>query len=403
MVYDIGIVGGGASGMAAAINAKRTAPHLKIALFEAMPRVGKKILATGNGRCNLSNLNAGSLCYNSGFSDFALKSYSPEKTLDFFHSLGLVCVSDGEGRVYPMSNSASTVLDCLRNELESMDVDIFCGVHVDRVIKKKNRFLLNEAECSALIIAAGGKASPAQGSDGSGYLLLKQLGHSVTELFPGLVKLKTAENVKSITGVRSKARVELFSGSKRISAADGEVLFTDFGISGIAVMDVSRKIANGNCILVLDVLSAMDFNSAVDMLASMKKHNPKLTVGYALGGMLHIKLAEYVLKRAGIKPNTPLCEIGAGALKAAVSTAKALKFTVNGTAGFNNAQITVGGASLSEFSPKTLESKIVSGLYCTGEILDIDAPCGGFNLQWAWSSGLLAGECAARKIEKQTK
>ena len=231
MIYDIIIIGAGASGLAAAINAKQTDRKLNIAALDAMPKVGKKILATGNGRCNLSNLNAAADSYtNPDFVSAALNEFPPERVIEFFRSIGVLCVADGEGRVYPMSNTASSVLDALRSEAERLGVEFMCEKHVDRLEKKNGIFTVGKLVAKKVIICTGGCASASQGSDGSGFDLLKSLGHHITEVYPGLVQLTTKENTKSLKGVRAKANVSLRQGVKPIDDAKGEVLFTGFSV-----------------------------------------------------------------------------------------------------------------------------------------------------------------------------
>ena len=395
MIYDIIIVGAGASGLAAAISAKRTNAKLNIAAVEALPRVGKKILATGNGRCNLTNLNAKSSMYsNSKFVEPVMSKYPPENVIGFFRSVGLMCVSDGEGRVYPMSNTAASVLDALRLEAERLGVEFICEKHIDRVTRKNGIFTLGELSASKIIVCTGGCASPSQGSDGSGYVLLKGLVHRITEVYPALVQLTTEENTKALKGIRAKANVTIKKDGKPIDRSKGEVLFTDYGLSGISVMDISRSVKKGKYDCIIDVLPSCDKVEAEEFLLSLDGGIPAEN---ALSGLLPKKLGQYVLKKSGINFLTPIGSLNRSAVSDVVRTAKGLKFSVSGTMGFKNAQITAGGADVDEFDANTLQSKLVGGLYCAGEILDVDSVCGGFNLQWAWASGICAGRSAAEK------
>lgn len=395
-MYNIAIIGAGASGLAAAIAAKRRNRSKSVLLIEALPRVGKKILATGNGRCNLTNLNAVPSDYNSSFVNDVFASYSPERVVAFFESIGLKCVSDSEGRVYPMSNSANSVLDCLRFEAENLGVEALCDTHTDSLTVKNGIFVINGTiKAEKVIIATGGKASPSQGSDGSGYKLLKLLGHNITELYPALVRINVKENVRNLKGMRVKASLKLMQNNKITDSSSGEVLFTETGLSGIAVMDISRSIKNRNGVCILDILPTLSEKEIADFIIDSQKRNGDLSCDNALGGLLPKKVGQYVLKVSGIKNETPLKALKAHNIDIIAHNIKQLKFTVTGTDDFNNAQITVGGAVLSEFDSRTLESKKIRNLYCTGELLDIDSVCGGFNLQWAWASGLTAGEKAA--------
>ncbi len=396
-MYDIAIVGAGASGMAAAISAKRENKSVSVVLIEALPRVGKKILATGNGRCNLTNMNAVAKSYNTSAVSSVIKQYPPEKTVRFFSSLGLECIRDSEGRVYPMSNAAASVLDCLRFEIERLGVEVLTDTKITSAKKENGIFILNsEIKSKKLILATGGKASPSQGSDGSGYPLLKSFGHSVTPVYPGLVQLTVKENVKALKGVRVKAEAELKSKSgKKVDKSSGEVLFTDYGISGIAIMDISRSVRDSECKCTLNIAPEISKDNVIDFLVRYKKRNPTLQVEDALSGIIPKKLGAFLLKSAGIKA-VNLSDLGFNQIQHISEKLKAFDLTVTGTKGFENAQITVGGADFKEFHMDTLESKIVSGFYCTGEILDVDSVCGGFNLQWAWASGIVAGKSAAK-------
>lgn len=396
-MYQLAVIGGGASGLCAAIAAKRKNPNTDIIILEALPRVGKKILATGNGRCNLTNLHASVSDYNTDFVSDVFQKFPPQKVIGFFNSIGLLTTADGEGRVYPLSNTAASVLDCLRFEAENKGVEMRCDFHADTIINKDNAFIINnEIRARNVILASGGKASPSQGSDGSGYALLKQLGHSVMPLYAGLVQLTVSENVKALKGVRVKANAELYCDGKRVNASKGEVLFTDYGLSGIAIMDLSRKVRNGKYTCVLDILPTLKENEIKSFIFNRKKENSALSVENVLCGILPKKAGQYILKACSIKADTPVGRLSDAQIKQITEKIKNLAFTVTGNNGFANAQITVGGAKVNEFDSRTLESKIVKGLYCVGELLDVDSVCGGYNLQWAWASGLAAGECAVK-------
>lgn len=399
-MYDIAIIGAGASGMAAAISAKKEKPKAEILLLEALPRVGKKILATGNGRCNLTNLTAKANCYNNPFVASVFEKYPPEKIVSFFSSIGLECVADSESRVYPMSNTATSVLDCLRFEAERLGIEVLTETKVDSVKSINGIFIINsKIRTKRLIVSTGGKASPSQGSDGSGYELLKALGHKITPLYAGLVQLTVKENLRKLKGIRVKADVALKANNgKIIDCSSGEVLFADYGLSGIAVMDISRSVKANNCICELNVIPELSVEDISAFIERSKKRNPGQLLEDAFTGIIPKMLGYYLIKVSGMRADIVLSELGFKQIKILSDNLKHLTFTVTGTKGFDNAQITVGGADVSEFNATTLESKSVKGLYCTGELLDVDAPCGGFNLQWAWASGLTAGESAAKSL-----
>ena len=393
--YDIAIIGAGASGLAAAIEAKRTAPQKSVAVFEHLPRVGKKILATGNGRCNLGNLNADTHAYtNRSFARHALTEYNAESLIDFFESMGLFTRADGEGRLYPLSNTAASVLDALRFECEKLGVEFFCDYKVNQLKKENNIFIINsQFSAKTVIVACGGKSSPSQGSDGSGYPLLKYLGHSITPLTPALVQLVTdTAKIKALKGVRASARLTLSTGGE----AKGEILFTDYGVSGIAAMDLSRFVCpDKKAILTIDLLPDFDVKKAKSAVFAAAKHNPGLGCEYLLGGLVPKALGTAVIKSAlGFLPKTAK-EITEESAKKIALELKGFTLTLKGTKSFNDAQITKGGADVRQFDAHTMMSKTVANLYACGEILDVDGACGGFNLAWAFASGRLAGKNAA--------
>ncbi len=420
--FDLIIVGGSASGLCAAIQAARTNSAMSVAVLERMPRVGKKILATGNGRCNLSNINAAAHPYhNAAFAKTALAKYDVEKTLAFFKSLGLLTVTDSEGRIYPMSNTAASLLDALRFEAERLNVKTLCNTAVKGVKKLPDgRFSLNCTQtmpvpegaksngiihtaffADKLIIAAGGKASPAHGSDGSGYELLRQLGHHITPLFPALVQLITDSTApKQMKGIRVSAMISVETDGVAAAATGGEVLFTEYGLSGIAAMEVSRVVsshfASGGtvgCFAVLDLAPALTKEELTVFIKDIVLNNPVLPIEKLLAGVLPGRVGQVVCKMAGLREFTEKAgTLTTQQLTAVVNTLKALRFEVQGTRGFDQAQVTAGGAAVSEFNADSMQSRDVDNLYACGEILDVDGGCGGFNLQWAWSSGLLAGE-----------
>lgn len=394
---DILIIGGGASGLAAAIEAARTAPDKTVTVLEHLPKTGKKILATGNGRCNLGNLNAASHKYTNA--DFALpviEKFGVESLVDFFESMGLYTRADSEGRLYPMSNSAVSVLDALRFECEKLGVKIICEEKAIQIKKADGGFKVNDnITANRVIIATGGKSAPSQGSDGSGYPLLKSLGHTLTQLSPSLVQIKTdTASIKSLKGVRAKARLTLSSSG----CSEGEILFTDYGVSGIAAMDLSRFIEQDKkAELSLDLLPDFTQEQAKEIIIRIARHNPAIPADGMLGGIIHKAIGTAAIKIAlGYLPKT------AGEIKpkqAAIIAAilKDFRLKVTGTKSYNDAQVTRGGADVNEFDNSTMMSKKVNNLYACGEVLDVDGACGGFNLAWAFASGRLAGKSAAQQ------
>ena len=401
--YDVIIVGASAAGLVAAI----TAAHggARVALLEKLPRAGKKLLATGNGRCNLSNTAAARHDYrNADFAAAALAQCPVSDTLDFFRSLGLLTYTDSAGRIYPMSNTASSVSDALRAGAAAAGVSLFCGTAVVSVTKTDDLFAAETQRgedgvtaifhAPKLILATGGKAAPKQGSDGSGYALARQLGHSITPLAPSLVPLVTQTRaIKPLKGLRvHDADLRLTRGDTLLGETRGEILFTDYGLSGIAAMELSRCAAFSlPAQLTLDLLPALTATELRDFLHTQAQARAADAAELLLSGLLPKAVGLAVYKAA----NVPLCSLGdlhKKDVNALTQTAKAFPLPVTATKDFAAAQVTAGGVSVTEFHPQTLESRICQGLYCAGEILDIDGGCGGFNLQWAWSSGMLCGQ-----------
>lgn len=382
----IAVIGGGASGMAAAIAAAERGAE--VVILEKNPRVGKKILSTGNGRCNFTNINACAQNYNSDFVTKALGEFSPKYTIDFFERLGILAKIEAEGRVYPNSGQASAVLDMLRNAVERLNIRIVTEFDVDSVVKDGNTFKIisknGKYSADKVIIATGGMAAPKSGSCGDGYRILKNLGHSVTELIPSLAPLKTD---RGIQGVRQRGKVTLENGETRI----GEIQFNRSSLSGIPVFGLSGRAKIGESVFV-DLLPDYTLVQTVEIL----KKRPSQTMESYLVGILNKALGQMLLKECNIGTLSRRSETlkDEEILKIAEKI-KNWRFKIIGFSEWDNAQVTAGGISLNEVNPRTMESKIVPGLYITGELLDIDGDCGGYNLQWAWSSGFAAGGDAA--------
>lgn len=408
---ELCVIGGGASGLAAAIEAARAFRQAgvpgQVTVLERLPRVGKKLLATGNGRCNLTNRFASPPDYFEA-ADFvrpALKRFSVDDTLSFFASMGLLCEEEEEGRIYPMSRQAASVLDVLRFEAERLGVVFHCDSRVESVQKTRDkpRFVINGSICAdAVILACGGKASPQHGSDGSGYALLRALQIPVAEVFPSLVQITAdPKRVKSLKGMRVHAVISLYEGKKRISSQRGEIQFTEFGLSGIAAMQLSRFVSREKQRQMeasLDLLPAFSSGEVADYLAARVRQNPALAAEHLLAGILPKRVGQVLLKQAGVEPlSRPIGSLRGAEIAAISDLLKDWRFSVTGTRGFSAAQVTMGGAQRSAFDPESMEALSTPGFYAAGEVLDVDAGCGGFNLQWAWSSGRLAGESAAEK------
>jgi len=382
-MFNLVIIGAGASGLAAAVTAKNCL------LLEKMPRVGKKILVTGNGRCNLGNRHVRAHEYqNKDFAAPALQAFGAAECEAFFHSLGLALQEDSEGRLYPRSNTAASVLDALRYGAIRAGAEIKCDSPVTQIKIISGGFLLNEnIKAHKIIIAAGGCAAPAHGSDGSGFSLLRGLGHSIVEPKPALVQIKCASPLLGmLKGLRVRAKILIERDTQVLRQAEGEILFTEDGLSGIAAMEVSRE-ARAGCVAVLDLLPEYSCQELMRLLEEWQVACPEYNPAQLLAGLLSKRVAEAVIK------NSPPRRGGTN-VPGWLTTCKRFCFSIAGTRGFAHAQVTAGGVDVREFIPKTLESRLAPGLYACGEALDVDGCCGGFNLHWAWASGVLAGQLA---------
>lgn len=397
----IAIIGAGAAGMAAAITAAASGVH-QVLLFERQARVGRKLLATGNGRCNLTNRQTHPGHYHGNNPEFvrpALDAFPVDSVLDFFRTLGLYTVTEDGGRVYPYSDQANSVVDVLRFGLVRRNIRLLTGTEITAVKRVPQGFQLRDRngetwDADRLIVACGGAAGTKLGGSLSGYQLLRSLGHHCTKLYPSLVQLKTdPELVRSLKGVRANAALKLTVRDAVIATARGEVQFTDYGISGPAVFELSRAASTASdTVLHLDLLPGYREDDLLSALCIRISRFPALLAEDLLTGILHNRLGRVLVKSCGISLNTPLTSLNWKQLNSVIAACRELPLTVIGTMGMEGAQVTAGGIVTMEFDPKTLQSRIVPGLYAAGEVLDVDGDCGGYNLQWAWSSGLLAGQ-----------
>ena len=397
----IAIIGAGASGMMAALTAAED-PENRVLLFERQARAGRKLLSTGNGRCNLTNERLSPANYHSETPDFmvpALSAFGVGDTLKWFHAHGLLTVTEPSGRVYPLSDSANSVLDVLRFAMQGREnIALRAGEPVSDIRRSGKGFLVETAAetvaADCVIVACGGMAGAKVGGVKDGYDLLQSLGHSRTALHPALVQLTTETDwPRALKGVRADARLTLSAGRTRLQQTEGEVQFTEKGVSGPAVFDLSRAAATGGegLTLTLDFLRDYPIREVFSLLQARRETAPELPAGELLTGMLHNRLGRTIIRYVNQKADTPLAQLADDALKEIARACKGFVLPVRGTEGFDSAQVTAGGVRCSEFDPETLQSRLVPGLYACGEVLDVDGDCGGFNLQWAWSSGRMAG------------
>lgn len=442
MYYDIAVIGGGASGLCTAIKSKTKSN--KVLIIEHTDRVGKKILSTGNGRCNLTNkfckvalfdkneegiypyFTSGSL----NFAEAVIDAFDCDAAIDWFEELGLVC-KDVNGYVYPLSEQASSVLDRLRYAAEASGVKIMSEYLPKSIKKDKNGFNIdNKIFCKKLVLACGGKAAPKTGSDGSGYELAKKLGHNIVLPLPALCGIKCKSDCfKSLAGVRANCILRLFTdnSNKPILTTHGNVQFNSYGISGIPAMQLSgsasrlieqKKYPQIN----IEIVPEKSFDELVDIittfLQALDEHSRKiLPAETILSGLMNKKIVSVILKEMKLRADNNIYEEFnkflnsdeyAYGIKCAsfqpdltdekifaarcAGIIKHFKTNITGTLGFEEAQVTSGGVSTDEINPKTMESLITPGLYFTGEIIDVDGICGGYNLQWAWSTAHVAAK-----------
>lgn len=390
------IIGGGASGMMAALTAAENG-HT-VTLLERQARVGRKLLATGNGRCNLTNRHVSPAHYHGGdFAAPALSAFPVEDTLDFFAGLGLVTLTEDSGRVYPFSNMAGSVLDVLRFALEQPGITVETAQVVTEVRKTgKNFTVKTETDtftADKVILAAGGCAGAKVGGVMDGYQIAKALGHHRTALYPSLVQIKTDPTYpRALKGIKAEAAITICRGKEAVAQNRGEILFTEYGVSGPAIFDISRAVATVGEGLSC-VLNFFSDWSEIDVLHYVNQRRDAMATheaGTLLTGAFHTRLGQMVCKAAGFT-NQIAASLTDADLHKIARQATAFTLPITGVCGFDQAQVTAGGLDTGEFDPATLQSRLVPGLYACGEVLDVDGECGGYNLQWAWSSGHLAG------------
>ena len=400
----IGIIGGGAAGMAAALAAAEY-ENASVTLMERQARLGKKLSATGNGRCNLSNLHASRGGYNGddpGFSGYAIEQFPPVQTLEWFSGLGLYTVTEPSGRVYPYSDQANSVVDVLRFSLEKENIRVMTDFEVMKVKKTGETFSVTAKdrtlEFDRLIIACGGLAGTKLGGTMAGYKLLRSFGHKCTKLRPALVQVKTSwAGVSALKGVRANCHASIYHNGRRQRQSVGEVQFTEFGLSGPVIYEISRDACQGSgeweC--TLDFLPELSADQLRGLLN--RRRASRLSAEELFTGILHNRLGRVLVKEADIRGNTPLSALTDAQTEDVICLAKGFTVTLTEPLGMDAAQVTAGGIVTDEFDPRTMESRLVPGLYACGEVLDVDGDCGGYNLQWAWSSGRLAGLCAGKE------
>lgn len=408
-IYNIAIVGGGASGMMAGLIASQNTDS--IILIEKNPELGRKILATGNGRCNLTNKNTNKSYYHGGDSDFiekVLNQFDQSKTMRFFEDLGLFLKEENLGRIFPRSDEASSVVEALRYELQKNHVEMVLGNQVRKLAQEGETHLFeillqnnHKIYAKKLILTTGGQSAAHLGTTGDAYFWLKSLGHSITPLYPALTPLETAEIwPKELQGLKIEAKVTTTIDNKPIFKKTGDLLFTHFGVSGPAAMaqagSFSPFLGKNEIKIHLDLFPNEDAKQIDQILQNFINGNGAKQIKNTLSGLIPSRLAPVLLSNLNINPDKKSAEVSKSDRISLSHYLKDIDLTITNTKSFKEAQVTHGGVNLDEVNATTLESKIVPNLYLAGEVLDVDGDSGGFNLQWAWSSGHLAGKSISK-------
>ena len=392
------IVGGGAAGLAAVIAAAECGD--RVTLLERMDRVGKKILATGNGRCNLMNTGEPRFPGGAALARAVLERCGVEEQTRFWQHIGLRMRQEDGGRVYPVSGMASTVLDALRFAAESLGVAIITGCHVSGLFKARHGWTVMAGEdkwkADRVIVAGGGCAQPKLGSDGSAWALLSALGHNMVDIKPALTQIITdTAAIKGLSGVRIRTQVRITDHAAEKYAETGELLFADYGVTGVCVMQCARYAAAGDQ-LHIDLVRAMGLADADELrqeLHRRRKYWSARPQSELLTGLCVPKLAQTIFQAAMIKcgQRSTCGDLSGADVERIASAAEDFTLTIRGVKGFDSAQVTAGGIATEEFNPATMESILAPGIYAAGEVLDVDGDCGGYNLMFAFGSGILAG------------
>ena len=413
VLADCVIIGGGAVGLAAACHLGRAAAEQQaeksILVLEKAPRVGKKLLATGNGTCNLTNTTAARENYHGDpvLAERMLAAFTPAQTVEFFTSIGVDCVTRPDGKVYPASEQAAAVLDALRLEAAALGIETRCDTPVTMIKPSREGFSLTTPDgtitARQVLVCVGGAAAPALGGSADGYRLLTDLGCEKTPLFPSIVQLRTATDfVRAVKGIRVDGEITLQLDGKPLATASGEILFTDYGLSGPAVMGISRHAADwerrkrGEMIAVLNLLPDWDDKTLIDRITARSRLRGR-KLEDLLTGLLHKRVGQTVLRVAGVTPlDRPADTLTVQECARVAAVIRGWALPVTGTQGFGGAQVTAGGIDPSAFDPATLMHKRHRGLYAAGEVLNVDGDCGGYNLQFAWSCAFVAARAMAR-------
>ncbi|MDD4700459.1 MAG: aminoacetone oxidase family FAD-binding enzyme [Oscillospiraceae bacterium] len=408
---DVIVVGAGAAGMAFSILAKRQNPNLEILLIESRDRVGKKLITTGNGRCNITNSDYDIMRYhgkNPQFANSALSGFPPAKQAEFFSSLGVLVDFEQDGRAYPLSGQASSVVDALRFALDELGVEVLTSTSVNKIKKSDNAFIVNtegnDYYCHSVVIACGGIAGGKLGNE-SGYTLLKSLGHLILERRPSIVQIRTDLTfVKQLKGIKVTGNVSVLDNGNKLKTEFGEILFCEYGLSGPAILQLSRLISfNQTSEISLDFVPAYSEFDLVKMMLIRKSDLSLRPVSEFFTGFLNKRLGQVIAKYCEIDIRELVSDLTTKEIAVLAHTIKEFRIAAIGTTGMSNAQVTAGGADTDQFFDTTLMSKKTKGLFAIGEVLDIDGDCGGFNLSWSWASANAAANGVCKYIKELNK
>lgn len=401
----VAVIGAGPAGMSAAIAAARNGA--KVVVFERNDIAGKKLLLTGNGRCNFTNVDIHADYYSfeeGSLADEVLNSLSSRDICEYFSDLGVLSM-ERKGGMYPVTGQAGTIQTAFLQAMEQLRIEVIYNACIGEIVRDKEQFVVHMDNkfiyFDAVILACGGKAAPKTGSDGFGYRLARGFGHTVTRTYPVLVQLQSdAQGLKQIAGVRCYANVTALVNDSKVATDYGELQLTDYGLSGIPVFHLSRflskEIEEGmKCVVSVDFIPQVS-KDAMDAFVMKRLIDLK---GYSLKdfitGLVHNKLADYFLKIRNLDAGYTVVPEDKEMVLELLNAMKDWRFNITGHKGFENAQVTKGGVVLDEIDGN-MESKLVKGLLFAGEMVDVDADCGGYNLHWAFASGIKAGETAAK-------
>lgn len=410
------IVGGGASGLLTSIIIKRELGNtVDVTILERLEKVGKKILASGNGRCNFSNEVMSDNKYNNpDFVHYLFKRFGYNETITFFEELGLISKVLVEGRVYPITENASSVLDVLRLEVDRLGINVCTSFEVKKLYQNSNGYLLEstkgaKVEADYVVLAVGGMSSAVLGSNGSGYNLLKNFKIDIVKPMPGLVGLKVDNgSLKSLDGIRVKCNLVIKEKkTKKVYWSElGEVLFKSDGISGIVSMQAStylnrRKDSYNSYLISLDLLPHLNSDYLYNYFNKKRELYTDESVEVLFTGLINRLIGYKILKENKIDLTSPIRDVSKKDLDKIINSLKNFILDIKSTYDFDKSQVTIGGVNVLEVKKETLELKKLKGTYVVGELLDIDGECGGYNLQWAWTSGFIAGSDIVKKISKE--